>query len=196
MSDDRSEGWDTVAERFLAVRSDIGATLVRSWALAHVPKSASVLDIGCGSGIPITQVLVQEGFQVSGIDASSTLIAAFRRRFPHVPSACEAAQDSLFFHRTFDAAVMIGLLFLLSEQDQRHVIHRVAGSLRPAGRFLFTAPRERCTWPDALTGKPSRSLGAEEYERILQARGFRLIGSHVDEGGNHYFDAIRGQDLA
>lgn len=64
MSDDRSEGWDSVAARFVAVRSTSGASLVRSWARAHVPKSGSVLDIGCGSGVPITEALVLEGFEV------------------------------------------------------------------------------------------------------------------------------------
>lgn len=191
MSIDRSEGWDDIAERFMAVRSDIGASLVRSWARENLPESGSVIDIGCGSGVPIARALMKEGFAVFGIDASPALIAAFRRRFPDAPSACEAAQHSDFFHRSFDAAVAVGLLFLLSEEDQRSVIARVGRSLRPGGRFLFSAPRESCEWADMLTGRRSRSLGEAAYARLLDASGLRLLGCRMDEGGNNYFDADR-----
>lgn len=191
MNIDQSEGWDDIAERFMTVRSDIGASLVRSWARDNLPKSGSVIDVGCGSGVPITQALVDEGFEVFGIDASPKLIAAFRRRFPGARSACEAAQDSNFFHRSFDAAVAIGLLFLLSEDDQRRAIDRVGDALVPGGRFLFSAPRQRCSWRDMLTGRSSRSLGEKAYERLLNMSGLRLAGHYVDEGGNQYFDAVK-----
>ncbi|MGK6356314.1 class I SAM-dependent methyltransferase [Sphingomonas sp. DT-207] len=191
MTIDRSEGWDGVAEQFIAARSGIGTGLVRSWARDHLPLSATVVDVGCGSGVPIAQVLVEEGFTVFGIDASPRLIATFRRRFPDAPSACEAAQDSAFFGRSFDAAVSIGLLFLLSADDQRKLLGRVADALEPGGRFLFSAPREPCEWPDALTGRRSMSLGEQTYQRLLEASGLHLVGCRVDEGGNNYFDAVK-----
>jgi SAM-dependent methyltransferase len=191
MNIDRSEGWEGVAEEFIAARSDIGASLVRSWARDNLPPSSCVIDVGCGSGVPIAQALIEDGFAVFGIDASPTLMDAFRRRFPNMQSACEAAQDSVFFHRTFDAAISIGLLFLLSPDDQCKVLGRVATALRPGGRFLFSAPRERCEWQDMLTGRQSISLGEREYERILKASGLRLTGCCIDEGENNYFDAAK-----
>jgi len=186
---DRSEGYDGIADQFMAARRDIGASFVRSWARDNLPPTGSIMDVGCGSGVPITQALVDEGFEVFGVDASPNLIAAFRRRFPDAQSACEAAQDSAFFHRTFDAVVSIGLLFLLAKEDQERVLCRLACSLRPGGRFLFSAPRETCEWQDILTGRLSRSLGEQEYERILGASGLCLIRCH--QGENHFFDAAK-----
>jgi len=190
---DHSEGWEDVAEHFMAARSDTGAHLVLSWARENLPRSrsGSVIDIGCGSGVPIAHTLIDAGVDVFGIDASPTLIAAFRRQFPKAQSACEAAQDSPFFHRTFDAAVAIGLLFLLTEDDQQKVIRRVANVLKPGGRFLFTAPREKCEWDDTLTGRRSKSLGAEAYEQLLRESGLHLASSRIDEGGNNYYDAVK-----
>lgn len=191
MDPDPSEGWDEAAEQFMSARSNIGAALVRSWARDHLPRRGCILDVGCGSGVPIAQGLIDDGFQVFGIDASPTLIAAFRSRFPTAPSACETAQDSTFFHRTFDAALAVGLLFLLAEKDQRDVIRRIAKALGPGGRFLFSAPREICQWRDSLTGRRSRSLGVQEYGRALQASGLHLVGCRRDEGDNHYYDAVK-----
>ncbi len=191
MTIDRSEGWDGVADRFMATRSDIGATLVRSWARENLQPSSPVLDVGCGSGVPIAQALIEDGFEIFGIDASPRLVAAFRRRFPKMRTACEAAQDSPFFGRTFAGAVSIGVLFLLRADDQRRVLRKVGSALKPGGRFLFSAPREACDWRDTLTGRRSTSLGEPQYEEHLEAAGLRLIGRLLDAGGNNYFDAVK-----
>lgn len=194
MSADASNGYEAVAEEFMAVRSTSGRTVVRKWA-ASLPRGCSVVDIGAGYGEPLTSVLIDEGLAVFAIDASPKMVAAFRRRFPGVEVACEPAERSRFFNRTFDAALAIGLIFLLPAHSQRELIRRISGALKPQGRLLFSAPRQVGTWDDILTGQPSWSLGAEEYGRILVESGFRLIDEHdehVEQGGTHYYEAQKG----
>lgn len=191
MPTDPSEGWDALAERFMRMRSGVGASLVRDWAIAQLPPGSAIVDVGCGSGVPIAEALIGAGFAVSGIDASPRLVAAFHARFPDAPVVCEAAQISAFFDRTFDAAVCVGLIFLLSEADQAALIGRVAQALKPGGRFLFTAPLQACEWSDNLTGRLSRALGQAAYTALLDTCGLSLVASHRDEGGNHYYEAIK-----
>lgn len=191
--EDPANGWEAVAGRLIAGRDrSIGVATVRAWA-RRLPERASVLDLGCGSGMPISQALIDNGFTVYGVDAAPSLVAAFRSRFPRAPAACEPVETSRFFDRTFDGVVAIGLMFLLSADVQRALIHRVAAALRPGGRFLFTAPAEQCTWADLLTGRESLSLGAEAYRALLSDAGFTLVGEDVDEGGNHHYDAVRSR---
>lgn len=197
MQPDRSNGWDAVAQRFVAERSSAGAAVVRAWRRA-LPERASVLDLGCGSGVPISEALLGEGCEVFGVDASPALVAAFRRGFPQARVACEPVEESRFFDRTYDGVVAVGLLFLLAPAVQRAVIRRVSTVLEPKGRFLFTAPSQRATWKDTLTGRESVSLGEEAYRRALDEAGMDVVGEYVDEGGNHYYDAVgrRGASIA
>ena len=51
---------------------------VREWARA-LPRGCDVLDAGCGPGVPITVVLVEEGLNVSGVDGSAALWRRFGR---------------------------------------------------------------------------------------------------------------------
>jgi hypothetical protein len=61
----------------------------------------------------------------------------------------------------------------------------------PGGRLLFTATAEPIVGNDVMTGLESRSLGAEEYRRLLSKAGFSIAEEYEDEGQNHYFDAIK-----
>jgi 2-polyprenyl-3-methyl-5-hydroxy-6-metoxy-1,4-benzoquinol methylase len=190
---DKSNGYEQVAETFIARRNaSIGVATVRHWSKT-LPRGCSVLDLGCGHGEPISQALIDEGFAVYGVDASVKMISAFRLRFPSAYAECAAVEDSHFFARRFEGVVAWGLLFLLTPEVQRSVIHKVAKALHSGGKFLFTAPREAVTWRDALTGRESISLGSEMYRQILGAEGFALDGEQSDEGDNHYYLASKSE---
>jgi len=188
VSEDASYGWEAVAEEFLKLRSRAGLEIVREWS-ASLPRGGSVLDVGAGYGEPLTAVLIEDGFDVYAIDASPTLVAAFERRFPDVEIACEPAERSNFFNRTFDGIMAIGLVFLLPEESQRELIRRMSAALKPGGRLLFSAPHQVCSWDDLLTGRQSMSLGADEYRRILTGHGLHIVDERVDEGENYYYEA-------
>ncbi len=87
--------------------------------------------------MPITEALMEDGFAVWGVDASPTMIAGFRERFPNARLECRAVEDSTFFDRTFDAVIAWGLMFLLPAETQRLVIGKVAQVLRPRENFFL-----------------------------------------------------------
>jgi SAM-dependent methyltransferase len=192
---DRSNGYEGVATEFLAGRgrapsTAIGTRAVRNWART-LPSGAAVIDLGCGPGLPITKVLVSEGLNVYGIDASPSLVEAFRHNLPEIHVVCESVEDSLFFNRMFDGVLAWGLIFLLLPEAQRSLIRRMADILVADGRLLFTSPSEPLVWNDVMTGLESRSLGAAEYRRLLAAVDVSVSSEYEDEGQNHYFDAFK-----
>jgi 2-polyprenyl-3-methyl-5-hydroxy-6-metoxy-1,4-benzoquinol methylase len=188
---EKSNGYEEIAESFMMRRNPhIGLATVREWSktLAH---GSSILELGCGHGVPISQVLTDSGFAVYAVDASVKMINAFRERFPNAHAECSSVEDSEFFGRTFDGVVAWGLMFLLAPDVQPSIIKKVAKVLNRGGRFLFTSPQAAVTWSDAMTGRESISLGADEYQRILRAEGLFLTGEQSDEGDNHYYFASK-----
>jgi cyclopropane fatty-acyl-phospholipid synthase-like methyltransferase len=188
-SDDPSNGYEAVAHLFAsgAVRgSPIGVAAVRRWA-ATLPRGADVLDLGCGTGAPISQTIIALGHRIYGVDASPTMISAFQRRFPDAPAECAPVESSRFFDRPFDAIVAWGLFFLLAPETQAALIPKVARALKPGGRLLFTAPREEGQWIDNMTNRSSYSLGYAAYRKRLADAGLELVGEDLDEGENYYY---------
>lgn len=191
---DKSNGYEEVASIFIQNRGQntagIGTSSVRAWARTLSPGS-TVLDLGCGTGIPISQALIAEGLKVYGVDASPTIATSFQKNFPQMPIACESVEESLFFHRLFDGIICWGLLFLLSEPAQTLLLQKAAKALNTGGKLLFTAPSLTTSWQDVMTGRASISLGAEKYRGLLNQLGLDLIREFDDEGENHYYEAIK-----
>ncbi|HZG08773.1 MAG TPA: class I SAM-dependent methyltransferase [Allosphingosinicella sp.] len=188
---DASNGYEDFAHAFMAARDpSIGVDTVREWARA-IPAGAAILDLGCGSGVPISRALIEDGYSLYGVDASPTLAAEFSRRFPRASVACEPIETSSFFNRRFDGAVAIGLMFLLPADVQRLLVFKVAGALNPGGRFLFSSPYQVCEWHDLITGRMSRSLGRDAYAALLSEAGLTLVEAYTSAAGNHYFHALR-----
>lgn len=191
IAQDKSNGYEQIAESFMRARNPlIGPATVRQWSRT-LPPGTAILDLGCGHGYPISQALSDEGFVIYGVDASATLITAFRERFPQARTECAAVEESEFSCRTFNGIVAWGLMFLLPPDAQTTLIGKVARALNPGGKFLFTFPREAATWSDSLTGLISISLGAERYEQILRVHGLVVVGETVDEGENYYYFASK-----
>lgn len=189
---DKSNGYERNAAAFIRSRSKgtggVGALTARQWARS-LPVHATVLDVGCGTGDPISKALVDEGLEVYGIDASPHMVQAFRQNLRDCPVACEAVEDSPFFNRQFDAIIAWGLLFLLPAAVQEVAIHKMALALRSGGKLLFTAPSQQMQWKDAITEMESVSLGAERYKALLATAGLSVTAEMEDEGGNHYYHA-------
>lgn len=195
---DESNGYDSIAELYINGRgravNGIGASIARAWAQTF-NRGALVLDLGCGTGIPVTKILLEAGLNAYAVDASPKMVADFRQNFPNVPVACESVERSRFFDLTFDGIIAVGLMFLLPEENQRALIPKMAAALKPGGKLLFTSPAEKLTWEDAMTEQLSRSLGAEQYRKLMLDSRLSIGEEVEDEGGNHYFSGISNKTL-
>src|ERR1700733_9425367 len=101
---DESNGYERIAEIYIRGRgravNGIGSSTARVWARTF-SIGAVVLDLGCGTGIPVTKILLEAGLEAHAVDASPKMVEDFQQNFPNVPVACESVERSAFFNRTF-----------------------------------------------------------------------------------------------
>jgi len=85
-----ADGYDAIAERYLEW---IGPTLSpgRVHALAevreHVDPGSSILELGCGAGVPMTRLLARS-WQVHGVDISGRQVELARSNVPNATFEC------------------------------------------------------------------------------------------------------------
>jgi SAM-dependent methyltransferase len=130
--------YDRIAERYLAWGDRLSSPrlLYVQQVLDRLPNEAQVLELGCGAGVPATQLIVKRA-QVTGVDISAAQIELARQ---HVPGATLIQADMMaleFPPQTFDAVVALYSIIHLPRVEQAALIPRLAAWLRPGGQLLM-----------------------------------------------------------
>src|SRR5467141_281082 len=134
-----AETWVAQQERLDRQLDPLGRAALR--ALAPRPGE-HVLDVGCGSGQTALQLAdaVGPGGRVVGLDLSSQLLAAARRRNPSAHVAFERADAQTHaFDQPFDAIYSrFGVMFFA---DPVAAFANLRRALKPGGRMAFVCWR-------------------------------------------------------
>lgn len=154
---------------------------------ALLPAGGEVLDLGCGMGEPIAAHLVSQGFDVTGVDSSSSLIGLARLRYPTQRwMVCD--MRALELGRGFDGLLAWHSFFHLSPADQRPMFQRFAAHLSPGGVLMFTSGTSEGAAIGEWQGEPlyHGSLDTSEYRARLEANGFEVLDHVVSDPGCGY----------
>lgn len=146
---------------------------------ALLPPGAPVLDIGCGSGVPIARELVRRGFDVTGIDATPTMLDLFHRNLPGTPTYL-ADMRQLALGRRFAGLLAWDSFFHLSPEDQRPMFARFQAHAAPGAALMFTSGHVEGSAMGTLKGDAlyHGSLASDEYRELLDVAGFEVV-EHV-----------------
>ncbi|KQZ23852.1 class I SAM-dependent methyltransferase [Microbacterium sp. Root553] len=158
---------------------------------------ASVLDVGCGSGVPIAQWLDDNGFAVTGIDSSSEMIRLFRTNVP-------AARAEVLDMRRLDLAIRFeGIVawdsfFHLSPVDQRAMFPLFEHHATTGAPLLLTTGPEAGEVVGNLHGDPlyHASLDPGEYRALFDQHGFDVVAhtSRDPSIGDHTVWLVRKRE--
>jgi SAM-dependent methyltransferase len=168
-----------------AFDEDRGKRLVeRAWMerfRAAMPKSATVLDLGCGSGEPVARFLIEAGHRVTGVDSSPTLIDLCRSRFPAHEWIVADMRD-LRLDRRFGGIIAWNSFFHLTPDDQRAMWGVFRAHAEPGAALMFTSGPAAGEAIGEYQGEAlyHASLDPADYEKLARAHGFDVV-SYVPE---------------
>jgi SAM-dependent methyltransferase len=154
-----------------------------------VHPGATILDLGCGCGVPVAQELAQR-FQVTGVDLSEVQIARARQLVPQATFLCTDMTALRFPSETFAAIVSFFAIIHLPVHEHRPLLERCFAWLQPGGTLMATVGHQAWTgYQDTWYGAPMYWSHADEamYLRWLQEIGFVVLWTQcIPEGaGGH-----------
>ena len=152
------------------------------WLLTRLDDGASVLDIGCGAGVPVTQLLAKR-FAVTGVDISGEMIQLARANVPRASFVRSDITSVEFHDSTFDAAVAFFSLFHIPREDHPRLFHRIRDWLKPGGYLMCTLSLDSATGytEDDFFGEQMywSNYGLSEYEEMLTGIGFSMLATRI-----------------
>ena len=112
--------------------------IVRRW-LALMPPSSSVLECGCGTGVPIARTVTDFGYKYHGIDLAPGMAALCQKQ---VPQATTEVADMLRYdpsaERTYDGVVASLSHFELSPEQHVQMVRNFYKWLKLGGLLLVS----------------------------------------------------------
>lgn len=154
-------------------------------ALAAPCPGELALDAGCGTGL-YTRSLVEQGLDVTGIDAEPAMLAAARERVP-TATLLEGDITALPFpDARFDLVLAITVLCFLDPEQRATAARELLRVLRPGGRVvigelartsLWALQRRIKGWRGSATWQHAHFSTAHELETLLRRAGATTVTS-------------------
>jgi ubiquinone/menaquinone biosynthesis C-methylase UbiE len=132
----RMQVFDQLAEQYQGEHSHnpFQAALIERIA-ALLPAGASVLDLGCGTGVPTAKILTESDHRVVGVDISEGMLRLAREQVPAAEFVHADFKDLAGDFGQFEAVTAFFSLLMLSKADIESTLDKVAGWLKPGGYF-------------------------------------------------------------
>jgi SAM-dependent methyltransferase len=152
--------------------------------IGMLPPSVTILDVGCGNGIPVTQALATQ-HRVTGVDLSAQQLILARQ---NAPTATFLQADVMTLDvppATFDVVVAFYTLLHVPRQEQAQLLQQIYSWLRPNGLLLATmgaidlADRTFDNWLDL--GQPMffSHFDADTNRRLIRACGYTVLDDEI-----------------
>ncbi|CAL5873822.1 uncharacterized protein PFLUO_LOCUS8105 [Penicillium psychrofluorescens] len=189
------QAYDDIAPTYLTwTQSSHGVRLsyVEAMLKHHGPpdKGATgmnILELGCGAGVPVTEVLAaRENTSVTANDISAAQIQLAKKRLPESVRLIEGDMMELKFDKEhFDAVLAMYSVIHLPRDEQTTMLRRIYGWLKPGGHFLanFAATEFESSSAQSWLGGTKGAMywsgwGKDKTRAIIGEIGFEVV---IDE---------------
>jgi ubiquinone/menaquinone biosynthesis C-methylase UbiE len=191
------EGYDKVAQTYLANRDRLKSGKYVQQLLKYLPKNSTILDLGCGAGVPVDDILLKAGHEVIGIDISKEQIKLARENCPRGQYIVGDIQDLEMGEYQVNAVISFYTIFHVSRNKQQDLLKVVASFLQKGGMLLITMGDREFEGAHDLHGVKmwSSQFGTAKNRKMVESAGFRIITDELDTSGGERHQVLLGQKL-
>lgn len=148
-----------------------------------VKEGDRVLDVGCGSGIPVAKYFADLGCETIGFDLSKEMILLARENVPEGEFFQADLQVVEFPPSTFDLVVSFYCIFHIEKKRQGEVFQKFYEYLKHDKCAYFTLAGEKYTNKKEFQGTmkfgkhvlPYAHFSEEQYREMLTKTGFDIL---------------------
>jgi ubiquinone/menaquinone biosynthesis C-methylase UbiE len=147
---------------------------------ARLPTGGRVLDLGCGDGARIARLA--ETFELVAVDISEEQLRLARARMPRATLVHDDFGALDFDAEAFDAVTALYSFVHIPRDDQRALLERIGGWLKPGGLFLASLSHlggEDRTYEWLGVEMFFSGFDAETNRRLVRKAGFELVLDEV-----------------
>ncbi|MHA1958622.1 MAG: class I SAM-dependent methyltransferase [Candidatus Thorarchaeota archaeon] len=189
------DGYDRIAEQYDEYRSHFNNEAELDEFMSLVKAGGHVLDAGCGTGKNVARALVDNGFQVTGIDFSQKMLDLAKHRVPEATFEVGDMTSLKFEDDSFDGIVSAYAVFHVPRTKHFSLFLDFHRLLKKEGALLFgvgsKASGSDGVWEwDEFQSVPMywSYHDPEKSVELLKSADFEIIfARNVEDGGETHF---------
>lgn len=179
-----TEGYDGIALEYLELVKSMGSTIRTKYLetlIVLLSPGAMILELGCGTEIPMTRRLIDEGFKVTGVDISPEQLALAEKNVPEANLILGDMTTLEFDDNSCDAVTAFYSITHIPRIEHPDLITSIFKILKPGG--ILVANLGKDDLPDSVEddwlGKPMffSHYDADTSEAMIRKTGFEIISA-------------------
>lgn len=155
-------------------------------------KGQKILDLGCGTGLPFDKYLVNEGFDVTGLDLAEKHVKKARENVPDAEFIQGGFFEKEFEESSFDSVVSFYAIFHIPREEHSELLEKIRYWLKDSGSILITlGAREELDDIEGEIGGQEMfwsAFGPEKNKELVEDAGFEIIDTYIEDWRDeHHF---------
>ena len=175
--------YDKIASRYHAQRKRYKSSVLLDRFSRELAPNSKVVDLGCGTGMPVGKYLVNRGYKVTGIDFSRSMLRMARKNLPESRFVKMDISNLSLGKNSFDGAVSFYAIIHIPRENHVKIYHKLHHVLKPGGIMLVNA-----SGADEWEGYAEDYLGTRMFwsfyrpsktAKIIRESGFEILWKKV-----------------
>ncbi len=192
------KSYDQIAEYYLTHRTELKSNKHVSQLLKLLPKQSQVLDLGCGAGVPIDDLILKAGHSVIGIDISPKQIELARKYCPRGQFITGDIAELRIAEYQVDAIISFYALFHLPRTQHAEILKTWSRNLSSGGLMLVSMGDREFEGNHSTLGIQlwSSQYGTKKNSQMVMNAGFDIIAEDIDTSGGERHQVILARKIS
>lgn len=189
------DGYNKIATMYMEQRGRLRSEKYVRQLLKYLPKQSTVLDLGCGGGAPVDDLLLKAGHRVIGIDLSPKMIEMARKLCPRGQYLVGDIRELSEGEYSVQVVVSFYTFFHIPREEQARLLKTIASFLPKGGILLITMGDREFEGTHQMHGEEmwASQYGTERNRRMVEAARFKVILDEIDASGGERHQIILGE---
>ena len=145
---------------------------------------SKILDLGCGTGVPFDAYLVENGYDVTGVDIAQKHVEQARENFSDADFIREDFFELDIESDSFDAIVSFYAIFHIPREDHLELLQKMRNWVKEDGAILITMGAGEMDMHQGDIGGEEMlwsSYSAQKNVEIAEKAGFNVLESYQED---------------
>jgi cyclopropane fatty-acyl-phospholipid synthase-like methyltransferase len=152
-----------------------------------IERGKTILDVGCGDGLPVDEYLVKQGFAANGIDVSARLIELARKNVPEGFYEVKDMFDLEEGEYCVDGVVSLRAMLHIPYESYCALLKRFASFMPNGGALLLSMRADYWRQDEEVDRRAMASChrdGVGDNTELVEDAGFTIMLNGIDGQGD------------